>query len=148
MVWDKRLAPNDSFAVSKVQWDCKNKSRLTLEMTMYESNQTVIGTTKKFEWQSVITGTVGDIMFKQICSEKPKPQFVEIVTDETPLLALPIDKAPNLKTAKKGIRFLLVSDDSSIWYNIVDEKTQQDYWVRNNAVKIIENEATKKKKDK
>ena len=131
VVWDKRLNADNSFAVSKVEWDCLNKIHLTLEMTMYKADQTVIGTIKKFEWKSIVPGSVADVMYQQICIEKPKPQFVEIIADNTNLLLLPLDNAKVLKIAKKGSKFVVLPETADGgWVNIIDEKTQQDYWVR------------------
>ena len=90
VVWDKRVNPDLTFGISRVQWDCLNKRLLTLEMTLYNRNQTVTGTVKKFEWMTIVPSSVADVMYQQICVEKPKPQFVEIIADNTNLLSLPI----------------------------------------------------------
>ena len=139
VVWHKGLLASSAFAVSKVEWDCQLKKSLTLEMTIYNAAQIALGTTRKFEWQSIIPGSLSDVIYQQICFEKPPPQFIEITADEAPLRSLPDDRAGVLRTAKKGSRFLLIANTGQGgWFNIVDEKTQQDYWIRGNVVKIIE----------
>lgn len=46
---------------------------------MYRADQTVLGAIKrKLEWQTIVSGSVAETMFRQICFERTAPQFVEI----------------------------------------------------------------------
>ncbi len=144
VVWDKRLNADNSFAVSKVEWDCLNKRSLILEMTMYDTDRISIGTTRNFEWQSVIPGTVAETAFQTICVAKPPAQFVEIISLQANLRSFPDAGAVVLGVAKQGSRFRVTPyGGQGGWYNIVDTKTEQDYWVHGSTIKIIEPTAAK-----
>jgi Bacterial SH3 domain len=137
-VWDKRVNPDNSYVVSKVEWDCKNKRSLTRQMTLYNSDQKLLGTTKDFEWQYIIPDSVGEIILRQICFKKTKLQYAEIIAVKANLRAFANKDADVIRIVKNGTRFIVVEGTGKGgWYNVVDEKTQQDYWVHGNTIKII-----------
>jgi hypothetical protein len=149
LVWDKRVKPDGSFAILQVEWDCINQRSLTKQITMYTADQTVLGTLYKFDWNTVIPSTVAETFYNQICFNKPQIKFAEIITVKANLRILPGKDAEVLQIAKKGDRFIVMEETGqNSWYNIVDEKTQQDYWVHGNSIKIIEENKTAKKPKK
>jgi uncharacterized protein YgiM (DUF1202 family) len=80
-------------------------------------------------------------MYNQICLSHPEVQFAEIITVKANLRFLPNPDAEVLRIAKKEDKFIVLAHTATNgWYNIVDEKTQEDYWVHGNAIKIISSE--------
>jgi hypothetical protein len=139
--WDKRIKADGSHAVSQIEWDCQNKQFLTKEMTMYEPDNTLIGVSNKFSWKPVVPDSVGETLYNQICLSHPEVQFAEIITVKANLRFLPNPDAEVLRIAKKEDKFIVLAHTATNgWYNIVDEKTQEDYWVHGNAIKIISSE--------
>ena len=137
IVWDKRVKMGGAVAVSQVDWDCVNKRSKILEMVLYRADQSLIRSTKKFEWQNLVPGTISEILFQQICKAKPRLRYVEIIIDSAGLFAGPLDNGTPLRIATKGSRFVLVEGTGpGGWYNIVDARTQNDYWVHGNNIKI------------
>lgn len=60
---------------------------------------------------------------------------------------MPDKEAKVLRTAGKGSKFILIEETGAGgWYNIVDEKTQEDYWVPENVIKIAEIKEKREKK--
>jgi Bacterial SH3 domain len=116
---------------------------LTKEMTMYEPDNTLIGVSNKFNWKPVVPDSVGDTLYNQICLPLPPTQFAEIITVKANLRSLPNPDAEVIRIAKKEDKFIVLPQTGTNgWYNIVDEKTQEDYWVHGNAIKIISSEKT------
>jgi hypothetical protein len=139
--WDKRIKADGSHAVSQIEWDCQNKQFLTKEMTMYEPDNTLIGVSNKFNWKPVVPDSVGDTLYNQICFPPPEVQFAEIITVKANLRFLPNPDAEVLRIAKKEDKFIVLPQTATNgWYNLVDEQTQEDYWVHGNAIKIIPSE--------
>jgi hypothetical protein len=139
--WDKRIKADGSHAVSQIEWDCQNKQFLTKAMTMYEPDNALIGTYTKFNWKSVTPDSVGETLYNQICLPLSPTQFAEIITVKANLRFLPNPDADVIRIAKKEDKFIVLAHtETNGWYNIVDERTQEDYWVHGNAIKIIPSE--------
>lgn len=139
--WDKRIQSDGSYAISQVEWDCQNKQYLTRTITMYATDNTLIGTSTKFKWKSIIPDSLGETLYNQICFPLPPTQFAEIIVVNANLHFLPNTDAEVIRIAKKGDKFIvLLHTEKNGWYNIVNEKTQEDYWVHGNNIKIISSE--------
>lgn len=144
-VWEKMAMPDGSFAIALAEWDCRNKRRLTKQITFYKPDQTVIGTTKKqFEWSEIIPGSTTDFMFTRICLAQPSPKWAKITTLKANLRSFPEISAPVLRVADKGDKFQIVPETGKGgWYNVIDVKTQEDYWLHGNTFEIVETITTK-----
>jgi hypothetical protein len=144
-VWEKMTMPDGSFAIALAEWDCRNKQRLTKQITFYKSDQTVIGTTKKqFEWSEIIPGSTTDFLFTRICLTQPPPKWAKIITLKANLRSFPDISAPVLRIADQGDKFQIIPETGKGgWYNVVDVETQEDYWLHGNTFEIVETGATK-----
>jgi hypothetical protein len=107
-VWDKRVRSDGSFAVLQVEWDCVGKRHRTKQMTLYDADKILLKTFYKFDWQTVIPGSVSEIFYGQICLAKPEKKFAEIIAVKTNLRSFPDRDAEVLRIAEKGDRFILI----------------------------------------
>lgn len=113
--------------------------RLTRQLTFYRPNQTVIGTKKVgFEWTPIIPGAVEDNLYRRVCLPAAPPKIAEITRDRAVLRVLPDDAAPPLRLGKRGERFEVVPESGlGGWFNLVDPRTQDDYWLTGDDFKMI-----------
>lgn len=136
--WEKMVMADGSFAIAFAEWNCRNKRRLTKQITFYKSDQTVIGTKKQFEWTEIIPGSTSDLMFTRVCLPPQSPEIAEIITLKANLRSLPDASAPVLREANKGDKFQIVPEtENGGWYNVVDAATQEDFWIHGNTFKIV-----------
>jgi Bacterial SH3 domain len=148
-VWDKRVRSDGSFVILQVEWDCVNRLYRTKQMTLYNSDKILLKTFYKFDWQTVIPSSVSETFYSQICLAKPKKRFAKIIAVKADLRSFPDKDAEVLRIAKKGNRFILIEGTGEGgWYNIVDEKTQQDYWIHGDNIKFSEEKSVEKKPKK
>ncbi len=149
VVWDKRVRSDGSFAILQVEWDCVNKRLRTKQMTLYDTDKILLKTFYEFDWQTIIPSSVGEILYNQICLAKPEKRFAKIITVKANLRAFPDKDAEVLRIAEKGSRFILIEGTGeNDWYNIADEKTQQDYWIQGNNIEISDEKIVEKKTKK
>jgi Bacterial SH3 domain len=148
-VWDKRVRSDGSFAILQVEWDCVNKRHRTKQMTLYDTDKILLETFYKFDWQTVIPSSVSETFYNQICLVKPKNRFAEIIAVKADLRSFPDKDAEVLRIAEKGNQFILIEGTGEGgWYNVADEKTQQDYWIHGNNIEISEEKRVEKKPKK
>jgi Bacterial SH3 domain len=146
LVWDKRVRSDGSFAILQVEWDCVGKRYRTKQMTLYDTDKILLKTFRKFDWQTVIPSSVSETFYSQICLAKPENRFAKIVAVKADLRSFPDKDAEVLRIAEKGNRFILIEGTGEGgWYNIVDEKTQQDYWIHGDNIKFSEEKSVEKK---
>ncbi len=149
LVWDKRVGPDGSFAILQVEWDCIEKSLRTKQMTLYDTDKILLKTFCEFNWQTVIPSSVAETLYNQICLAKPENRFAKIITVKANLRSFPDKDAEVLRIAEKGDRFILIEGTGENgWYNIADEKTQQDYWIHGNSIEIPEEKSVENKSKK
>lgn len=133
--WERLTKPDGSAAVALVEWNCADKSRRARQMTFYDADQSVIGTKKKgFVWLQVIPGSVADFLYHRICPPVLSLKWAQITSDGTALRAFSDRDAPVTRSARRGEKFQIVPESGSGgWFNIVDAKTQEDYWLRGDS---------------
>jgi hypothetical protein len=149
VVWDKRVRSDGSFAILQVEWDCINKRLRTKQMTLYDADKILLKTFYKFDWQTVIPSSVSETFYNQICLAKPENRFAKIIAVKADLRSFPDKDAEVLRIAEKGDRFILIEGTGEGgWYNVVDEKTQQDYWIHGDNIEIAKANIVVKKTNK
>jgi hypothetical protein len=137
--WEKVIKADGSSATALVEWDCSGKLRLTRQITFYNSDQSVVGTKKKgFDWSPVIPGSAADFLYYRVCLPATPVIWADIISDRTALRLYPEGNAQVLRTAKRGERFQIVPETGKGgWFNVVDEKTQEDYWLPADSFELI-----------
>jgi hypothetical protein len=145
-VWDKRVRSDGSFVILQVEWNCVNRLYRTKQMTLYNSDKILLKTFYKFDWQTVIPSSVSETFYSQICLAKPEKRFAKIIAVKADPRSFPDKDAEVLRIAEKGNRFILIEGTGEGgWYNIADEKTQQDYWIHGNNIEIAKANIVAKK---
>ena len=68
-VWEKIVWADGSSVIALAEWDCRNKRRITRQVTYYNRDQTIIDTKRKqsdlYEWRYVIPGSGGDSNYRR-----------------------------------------------------------------------------------
>lgn len=136
--WEKMIKPDGSSATALVEWNCPSKLRLTRQITFYNADQSVIGTKKNgFDWTPIIPGSSADFLYRRICKAVTL-QTAEITASQADLRVFPDNAAPITRTAKRGDNFQIIPESGlGGWFNLVDPKTQEDYWLTNSNFKVI-----------
>jgi hypothetical protein len=145
--WEKMVATDGSSIIALVEWDCRNKRRLTKQITFYNAAQSATGTTKKqFEWSEIIPGSSAEFIYRRVCLPAQTPKWAQINTVKANLRSFPDESASVLRIAKQGDRFQIVPETGQGgWYNVVDAVTQEDYWLHGNTFEIVETTDGKQK---
>lgn len=138
--WEKMVSADGSFIIALSEWDCRQKRRLTKQITPYNNDQTVIGTKKKgFEWMEIIPNSTSDLMFLRICRPPQPERWAKITSEKANLRIFPDASAPVIRVAVQSENFLIVPESGEGgWYNIVDVVTQEDYWIHGDTFEIFE----------
>lgn len=99
----------------------------------------MIGTKKNgFDWTPIIPGSAADFLYYRVCLPATPVIWADIISDRTPLRLYPEGNAQVLRTAKRGERFQIVPETGKGgWFNVVDEKTQEDYWLPADSFELI-----------
>ena len=143
--WEKMVRADGSFAIALAEWDCRNKRRLTKQITFYNADQTVIGTKNQSEWTEIIPGSTSDFIFTRVCLPQQLPEIAEIITLKANLRSFPDTSAPVLREANKGDKFQIVPETGKVgWYNVVDVATQEDFWIHGNTFKFVSSSPDRK----
>lgn len=139
--WEKITDSDGSFAIALSEWDCPNKRRMTREVTFYLADGKVRSTQKRApRWDEVIPGSMADYFYRRVCFPQPAGKWAVITTARTDLRFLPNNTAPVTRIAKKGEKFQIVPESGGGgWFNVVDSKTQEDYWLLNDSFETITN---------
>lgn len=154
--WEKLVKPDRSFAVSFVEWNCREKRRLALETTFYNSDNTVIGTRKQIDngqqqlqqqWTPVMPGSSAELLFARDCLPAPPVRLAEITVARAALKTFPDASAPVVRTANRGATFRIIAGTGrGGWFNVVDDSTQEDYWLFADDFRVINIAAAEMKK--
>lgn len=144
--WEKMVMSDGTFTIALAEWDCSSKRRLTKQLSLYNSDQTVATTIKKKnEWSEIIPDSTSNFIFSRLCLPPPPEKWAQIISEEANLRSLPISSASVIKIAMQGDKFYIVPESGEGgWYNVVDTTTQQDYWLHGNTFKIVEAKSTYK----
>jgi hypothetical protein len=149
-VWEKVVWADGSSVIAFAEYDCRNKRRITRQVTYYNRDQTIIDTKKRqsdlIEWRNIIPGTGGDSNYRRVCLSPEPVKWAQIIVPQVKMRSLPDESAAVLRIAEEGEKFQFVPDTRFRgWFNVVDAVTQQDYWLPGNTFKIVEAAETKQK---
>lgn len=138
--WEKMVSADGSFIIALSEWDCRQKRRLTKQITPYNTDQMVIGTKKTgFEWMEVIPSSISDFTFSRVCRPPQPERFAHIISEKANLRIFPDASAPVIRIAVQGENFLIVPESGAGgWYNVIDVITQEDYWIHGDTFEIFE----------
>jgi uncharacterized protein YgiM (DUF1202 family) len=140
-LWGKSVYADDSYSLTLSEIDCSHKRFRDIQKTTYSSSDRFLSEKKNLDWGYISPDSVAESYRLIFCENKVETDKAEIISIEANLRKSPTKSSTVLRTAKKGDRFALsFGKPVAGWYNIVDEKTQEDYWVHGNAIKIIPNE--------
>ncbi len=129
--WERIVKPDGSSVASFVEWDCAEKRRLTVESTFYNADKTVVGTRKQIaSWMPVTPGSAADLLFARVCRSAAPFETAEIIVSRANLRVSPDASAPVVRAANRGATFRIIAGTGrGGWFNVVDEATQEDYWL-------------------
>jgi hypothetical protein len=139
-IWHKMIEIDGTYTISQEEFDCKNKRRITRQITYYRTDQTAIETKKKsFEWQEIIPSSTGDFLYRRVCLPPQPEKWAEISVRQANLRNFPDPYAAVLRIAGRGEKFQIVPETGNEgWFNIVDVSTQKDYWLQDNSFEIVQ----------
>ena len=139
LVWEKIMAPDNSFVASFVEWDCRAKMRRTHQSTFYNSDDTVSRTTTPLEWKLVIPGSSADWLMDLACKSAPPPVIAEITVPNAQLRAAPLASASVKQVAQRGTKFRVIPQTGyGGWFNLVElSKGEEDYWLTDDSFRIV-----------
>lgn len=148
--WEKIVWADGSSVIAFAEYDCRNKRRITRQVTYYNRDQTIIDTKKRqsdlIEWRNIIPGTGADSNYRRVCLPPEPVKWAQIIVPQVKMRSLPDESASVLRVAENGERFQLVPDTGFRgWFNVVDTATQQGYWLPGNTFKIVEDTNSKQK---
>lgn len=146
--WHRVVEPNGSYEVILADWDCPNRRVLLRQGTTYNSVLDTIHTAKMSpKWDEIIPGSMADNLYTRICLPAPPVKWARIGKVRTALRRLPGSDSPIIRIGEPGERFRIVPEsEKRNWVNVVDPKTQQDYWLLGKWFETIEEEEPPVKK--
>lgn len=143
--WLKVVYLDESAIEMYDEWDCSQKRYRQLQATVFSSSNEMLADKRNVGWDYVSPDSVSSLSFSIVCKQATETKIVEVIGLQVNLRSFPNKNATVMRTAKKGSRFTLsLAKQYGGWYNVVDEETQQDYWVHGNTVKIIDRELMQK----
>lgn len=108
LVWEKMIESDGLQFVSFVEWDCRLKNRRILQTTVDNADRTVEEMIKQSGWVPIVPDSSSALLYRLICLPQPAAAFAEITASEAALHAAPDLRAPVVRTAQRGERFVLV----------------------------------------
>ena len=137
--WQKVVYLDDSSLEMFQEWECSQNRYRQLQVTAFSPTGKTLNGDKNLDWTYVSSDSISSLNFSIVCEQAVETKLVEITALQANLRSAPGKDAPTLQAVKRGSRFTLsLAKPVSGWYNVVNEKTQQDYWIHGNTVKIIE----------
>jgi hypothetical protein len=136
--WIKIISPEDVYTERMYNWDCKKRSMQLLYVAVYYPDNTLaLKQDKPDEWSQVVPDTLGDKMLDYICGIKRDVYWAEITSTKANLRIFAGTEHKVLRVARKGEKFRVISSlENKIWYNVIDEETQKDFWIHYSTIKI------------
>lgn len=137
--WQKVVYLDGSFLEMFQEWDCSQNRYRQIQVTGFTPTGKMVNGEKNLDWNYVSSDSISALNFLIVCKQITETKVAEIIVPQANLRSAPEKSASTLKTAKKGSRFTVsLTEPIGGWYNVVDGKTQQDFWVHGNAIKILE----------
>ncbi len=137
--WMKTVFDDLTYSERLYQWDCKGKRMNRLYLAAYYANNKLLYKEEgKESWEVIIPDTLGDRMLNHLCGVKIDIYWAEVTSLKANMRLYPGTNQEVLRIANKGQEFRIISflNDKS-WYNVVDEETQEDYWVHKSTINIF-----------
>ena len=145
--WVKMILPDGRFVIASHLWDCNRSLSKTNSITIYDLRGVVIGKSKGSGWQEVIPESINERLFLRVCGFQTDNTWVRVITENANLRSSNSRYSSVLRIARKGQRFRVIEyRKDNIWHNIVDEKTQEDFWIHRTTVKVPSKKKEKHKK--
>lgn len=124
------------------EYDCKDNRSRILQDHSYSPDDKLLDYNKipaDTSWITAPPDTLAEVLFTVVCKPPVAPQIVEIKVIRANLRSRPHPQAEIIKTAEKGTRFQLsLGLQVGNWFNVVDEETQEDYWIHRSVFEFIE----------
>lgn len=138
--WSKRIYTDGTSAIYLADWDCENNRFYNYEVTGYDINGYSIVHQKLSGWNTAVADSAGEKILNRICGTEDLKSFAEIKTLKANLRLDASVQSPIIRVAEKGeqFRIVFVTPDKT-WYNVVDEETQEDYWLHRSTIDIFKN---------
>lgn len=137
--WQKVVYLDGSSLEMFQEWECSQNRYRHIQVTAFSPTGKIMDGDKNLDWTYVSPDSISSLNFSIVCEDAIETRLVEITALQANLRSAPSKDASTLRTAKKGNRFTLsLAKTVGGWYNVVDDKTQQDYWVHGNTIKIID----------
>lgn len=147
-VWEKLITTDGSPVIVFAEWDCANKLRIPRQGLFYKSDGSVINVIKSPPSRAEFTpDSVVVAFYSRICLPAQSIKWAQIVSPRTALRLKPASDSPITRIAERGERFQITPESGlGGWFNIVDPKTQQDYWLSKDWFDTIEVDQSLKKR--
>ena len=137
--WSRVVYLDESSMEIFQEWDCSQKRYRRLQAISFSPTNELLFDNKNLNWDFASPDSISATSFSIVCEQANETRLIEVISPQAKLRSLPNKNATILRTAKKGNHFALsLAKPVSGWYNIVDEETQEDYWIYGNAIRIIE----------
>ena len=136
--WDRTDYPNGTHYISRTEWNCQDQKMKRLNLTLYDEDDNAVASQQFTEWEMIVADTVGEMLLARVCGTTDLSYQVEIEPQKANLRERNDLHSRILRVAVKGEQFRIVNQTlDKQWYNVVDEVTQQDYWVHQSVVKVV-----------
>lgn len=140
IAWEKFVETDGSFIVSLGEWNCQKRLRRTRQSVFYQADGTLqrMGNILPMDWKQTDPGSVAESYYNRVC--RISPSITALITGRAAALQdFPGENRRIVRMARAGEQFLIVPETGAGgWYNIVDEATQNDYWIKSDNLKIID----------
>lgn len=140
--WMKTLSAEGVYRNTYSEYDCKNNRFRVLQDTYYLADDKLYtGRKETFDpnWTTPPPNTLAEILFDAVCKPPVAPRIVEITVNRANLRNRPHPQASVIKTAEKGTQFQTsMGLEVENWFNVVDEATQEDYWIHRSVFEFVE----------
>jgi hypothetical protein len=130
-VWEKMIETDGSFVIILAEWDCADKRRTPLQFSFYDSGGVLTNLRKLSpDWSELVPGSIAVASYARICLPARPVKGARIISPRTPLRLRPGNDSAIIRIAERGELFQIVPESGlGGWFNIVDPKTEQDYWL-------------------
>ena len=140
--WMKTLTTEGVYRNTYSEYDCKNnRFRILQDNFYFADDKLYTGRKEPFDpnWTTPPPDTLAEILFAAVCKPPIAPRIVEITVNRANLRSKPHPQGDIIKTAEKGAQFQVsMGLEVENWFNVVDEATQEDYWIHRSVFEFVE----------
>ncbi|MCD9188948.1 MAG: SH3 domain-containing protein [Pyrinomonadaceae bacterium] len=147
-IWNKSIFWNGTFRLNLVEWNCREKKYLFVEILFYSQTGKFLRKESDTEWVNVIPDSISEGLHEAICGDSLKNnsktkssnrKTAQIIVKRANLRLEPNLSGNIVEEAKLGEEFLLADEQpTNGWYQVILFGNDKTAWIHGNNIKLVE----------